>query len=189
MKKKQLDIEDTLNTETGELIPANLLNKVIVKEERRKDGSLRISYDYQYCPTMAEQHTAHLSDINYLMEKYQPDELDAYLAARAQYRREIVNHDFSIEPDLQSAKNTVYQSIQAFNLLPDDIKRHFKNHVEFLKFIDNPDNQDKMIKMGLLKPKQIEDLIIKDEPVNVATQTQRTQDAKDNKPQKPASES
>jgi len=105
---------------------------------------------------MAEQHTAHLSDINYLMQRFQPDELAAYIAARSQYRREILGHDFSQEPSLQEAKNITYKLKQEFENLPDDVRVNFKNHVEFLKFIDNPANQEKMIKLGLMTKREIQ---------------------------------
>lgn len=141
-----------------EVVMEGKLNEVIVREWRRPDGSLGRSTDYSFCPTLTEQHTAHLSDLNYLIDKYKPDELAAYLAARTQHRTEILGHDFSVEPELMDAKNTVYRMKKAFEELPEDIKMMFKNHIEFLKFIDNPDNQDKMIKLGLLKPLEIKEL-------------------------------
>lgn len=143
-----------VNTETG-LISEHELNEVLEIHQRRPDGSLRIQYDYQYCPTMAEQHTAHLSDINYLMKTHRPDELAAYLAARGLSRQEIVGWDFSQEPDSTQARNIAYNLKQSFENLSDDVKMHFKNHVEFLKFIDNPANQEKMLKLGLMTKKEI----------------------------------
>lgn len=137
---------------------SHLLNKVIMKETMRPNGTLRIQQDFSNCPSLAEQHTAHLSNINWLIEKYKPDELAAYIAARSQYRQEILGHDFSQEASLQDAKNYVYASKQAFEELPEKIRIQFKNHVEFLKFIDNPANAEKMTKMGILTQKQIEDL-------------------------------
>lgn len=134
------------------------LNEVIIRETRRENGSLRIQQDFTFCPTLAEQHTAHLTDLNYLIAKYKPDELAAYMAARNQYRQEIKGHDFSSEPDLQEAKNITYYMKKNFEALPEEIKIQFKNHVEFLKFIDNPANQEKMIKLGLLKPAEIKGL-------------------------------
>lgn len=131
------------------------LNEIIVHTSKRANGTLRIQQDFEFCPTLAEQHTAHLSDLDYLMKKYKPDELAAYIAARNQHRHEILGHDFSIEPSLQDAKNIIYQMKSAFEKLPDDIRIQFKNHVEFLKFIDNPANQDKMIKLGLMTKKEI----------------------------------
>lgn len=157
-------MREKVNKETGEVkeIPKNLLNVVIVKKQVRENGTRRIQQDFDNCPTMAEQHTGHLTDINYLMEKYKPDELAAYLAVRNQHRQEIVGHDFSHEPNLQEAKNAVYQSRKNFEDLPEDVRKHFQNHLEFLKFIDNPKNSEKMVKLGLLKQKQIDSVKIED---------------------------
>lgn len=149
------------------------LNKVIVVETKRKNGTIRLQQDFRYCPTMAEQHTAHLSDINYLMKTFQPDELAAYIAARKSHRQEVIGHDFSVEPNLQEGKNAVYRLQTAFQNLPENIRNQFKNHVEFLKFIDNPANQQKMLDMGLLTKKQIAD--------NTTTPTTTTQEAKEKK--------
>lgn len=159
---------EKLNIDTGELTEVSYenLNKVIYKETRRSDGSLRIQQDFTNCPTMAEQHTAHLSDINYLIAKYKPDELSAYLAARSQYRTEVLGHDFSQEPDLQDAKNILYKSKQEFETLPDEVKFQFKSHLEFLKFIDNPDNVQKMLKLGILTVNQIEKIQIPEQTPN-----------------------
>lgn len=161
---------ETINLETGEITESSgKLNEVIIIEERRSDGSLRYAMDFQNCPSMAEQHTAHLTNINYLMERYKPDELAQYLAARNQYRQEIIGHDFSTEPNLQEGRNFVYQSRQAFEQLPEEIRNNFKSHLEFLKFIDNPDNVDKMLKLGILTEKQISDIQIPDpsSPINL----------------------
>lgn len=151
--------KDIVNKETGEIVNAKL-NEVIIKTTLRPNGTYRIQQDFSNCPTMAEQHTAHLTNLNYLIAKYKPDELAAYMAARDQHRREIVGHDFSVEPSMQDAKNVVYQSRKAFDELPDDIKFQFKNHLEFLKFIDNPSNEEKMLKLGLLSKKQVEQIKI-----------------------------
>lgn len=149
-------------------IDKSVLNKVIVTESRRSDGSLRRQLNFENCPTLTEQHTAHLTDINYLMKKYKPDELASYIAARSAHRLEIIGHDFSKEPDLQEARNIVYRSKKAFDELPEEITSNFKNHVEFLKFIDNPANAEKMVKLGLLKPKELEELVIPDPGTNTS---------------------
>lgn len=146
-KKQQEIVEDE----------SHKFNKVQYIHSVRPNGSLRIQQDYTFCPTMAEQHTAHLTNINYLIKTHKPDELAAYLAARSNYRREILGHDFSREPSLQDAKNEVYRLRTAFEKLPDEVRNQFRNHVEFLKFIDNPENQEKMIRMGLLTKKEVQD--------------------------------
>lgn len=161
MAKKQenfLSPEEEAKARALEIASEGKLNEVIHIEFRRPDGSLFIGQDFSNCPSMAEQHSAHVTDINYLMERYQPDELSAYITARNQHRQEIVGHDFSTEPNLQEAKNLVYQLTQAYKELPDDLRRHFKNHVEFLKHIDNPSNQQKLIKLGLITQEQIDRL-------------------------------
>lgn len=97
-----------------------------------------------------------MSDINYLIATYKPDELDAYLAHRAALRPEILGHDFSSEPDLTHAKNIALTLKKNFEALPDEVKINFKNHVEFLKFIDNPQNAEKMLKLGLMTKREIQ---------------------------------
>lgn len=140
------------------VISSGKLNEIIIHEGVRPNGTYRYALDFSNCPTLAEQHTAHLSDINYLIERYKPDELAAYIAARNQHRQEILGHDFSTEPSMQEGKNSVYRMKKAFDELDPDIKNQFKNHVEFMKFIDNPANQEKMLKLGILKKREIENL-------------------------------
>jgi len=160
-KSKVKDDKEIIDPITGELFndkPA--FNERVTVVTQRRDGTRRIQHFFDNCPTLTEQHTAHLSDLNYLMDKYQPDELANYIAARNQYRQEILNHDFSAEPSLQDSMNVVYKSKQNFENLSPDIKKNFRNHVEFLKFIDNPDNKQKMISMGILKPDEIKGIEI-----------------------------
>lgn len=167
---------EKLNLETGEIseIAHDKLNQVITKTTIRADGTLRIQQDFSNCPTLTEQHTAHLTNINYLMEKFQPDELAAYIAARNQYRQEILGHDFSQEPSLQDAKNIIYKSKQEFESLDDDIKRNFSNHLEFLKFIDNPANAEKMLKLGILTKKQLNNITIPEPNLTQSSEPQPT---------------
>lgn len=163
-QKEQIDLS------TGEVLHPKL-NEVIYIETRRPDGSLRRQQDFSNCPTLTEQHTAHLTNINYLIEKYKPDELAAYIAARTQYRQEIVGHNFAAEPSLQDAKNIVYRSKQEFEALGEDITSQFRNHVEFLKFVDNPANAEKLIKLGLITPKQLSNIQIPDPSLTPSSPT------------------
>lgn len=136
--------------------PKQNLNQIITHTSKRANGTTRISWDYSNCPSMAEQHSAHLTDINLLMEKYKPDELAAYIVARGSWKREILGHDFSQELTLQDARNVVVESRRQFELLPDEIKQNFRSHVDFLKFLDNPANAEKMVKLGWLTQQQID---------------------------------
>ena len=44
-----------------EIIAEGKLNEKQIIVTKRKNGSLRIQQDFQFCPTMAEQHTTPLS--------------------------------------------------------------------------------------------------------------------------------
>lgn len=148
--------KETVNKITGEILDISQFNKVIINETRRPDGSLDISQDFQNCPSMAEQDTGHLGDVNWLVANYQVDQLDAYLSHRASLRPEILGHDFSVEPELTQAHNIALNLKKNFESLDEEIKKNFKNHVEFLKFIDNPANAEKMLKMGLMTKREIQ---------------------------------
>lgn len=150
-----------------EVIKSGKLNEIIYVEKLRTNNTLRIQQDFEFCPTLAEQHTAHLSDLNYLIKTYKPDELAAYIAAKNSHKQEILGHDFSQEPSFQDAKNRVYNLKKSFENLDPEIRDQFKNHVEFLKFIDNPANAEKMLKLGLMTKKEIAD-----NTTNVTTTTQ-----------------
>lgn len=134
------------------------INELIIRETLRENGTLRYQLDYSNCPTMTEQHTAHLTDLNYLIKTLKPDELVAYMGQRAQYRQEILGHDFSVEPDKQSAMNTIYTLKKNYQKLMEDhpeLNGLFKNHVEFLKYLDNPANQEKLLRMGVMTKEEI----------------------------------
>lgn len=175
MKKQKSEPKaEKINFDTGEVtaIGLDVLNKVVVNESIRANGSLRIQQDFSNCPTMAEQHTAHLTNLNYLIDRYKPDELGAYLAARSQYRQEIVGHNFASEPSMQEAKNIAYRSRSAFEALPDNLKNQFKSHLEFLKFADIPSNAQKLIDLQILTPKQLQSILISDSQISLSPSPQ-----------------
>lgn len=144
------------------------LDKVKVVISERPNGTRRVQQDFSNCINRTEQHAAAMTDLNYLVSKFRPDELTAYLAARAQYRREILGHDFSKEPSLQDAMNAVYRSKQNFEKLPEEVKRNFRSHLDFMKFIDSEQNAETLVRVGLLKPKQLEELRIPGQPTSSA---------------------
>lgn len=135
--------------------PTQNLGKKIYIYTKRPDGSVRIQESYENCPHMTEQHTSHLTDLNYLFKKYKPDELRAYLAAKSEQRQAIVGYDESKQFSLQEAKNRIVGYKNLFEKLPEDIKTQFPNYIHFCKFIENPANAEKMIKLGLIKKKDL----------------------------------
>lgn len=167
-KQKQMDIDEILNQEeinmeTGEITQkvyedkSGKLGKVIITESKRKDGSVRITEDYSNCPSMTEQHGA--LTVQQLVDRYKPDELAAYLAAKEASRQPIFGLDFTQEPDLQAALNTKYHYQKYFNGLAPQIKGMFRTPLEFLKFMDNPANAEKMVEFGIFKKAEVKEIL------------------------------
>lgn len=142
----------------SEVVESAKLNEVIIRQTRRADGSLRVQQDFSYCPSLTEQHLAHMTDLNHLIAKYKPDELASYIAARSQYRREIIGHDFSMELSLQDAHNAVYAAKKIYSELEPEVRNQFRSTLDFIKFIDNPANAEKMVKLGLISRKQVDSM-------------------------------
>lgn len=159
-KQKQALIEESINMETGEILEniitdkSGKLGKVIINEFKRPDGSVRITEDYSNCVSMAEQHGS--MTVQELVDRYKPDQLAAYIAARDQARQPIIGHDFSQEPSLQDALNTKYYYQKYFNSLDPKIQAMFKSPLDFLKHVDNPANAEKLIELGIFKKPDIE---------------------------------
>lgn len=118
-------------------------------------GSVRIQQDFSTCISTTDQHAGHAVDINYLVQRYKPDELSMYLAAKAQQRQKIEGYDFSKEPNLQEAKNEVYRLEQLFEKLPKNIKKEFNGVVDFMKFLDSPVNVDKLVDLKIFTKSEL----------------------------------
>lgn len=173
---EHLTKEQKSNRELRQKARENPMNKIIIEViyDKHRGPQPRIRYDFQNCPTRAEQHSWKETNIPELMKRFKPDELAQYIAARGSDRQEIVGHDFASEPNLQEASNEVLSMKKAFGRIPEEIRNQFNSHLEFLKFIDNPANQDKMIAMGLLKKTEIEDLTGKQTKSEQKTPPQKT---------------
>lgn len=142
---------------TGE-IHENKLNQIITITTRRPNGTLRVQYDYSNCISRTDPTGAEMTDLNYLVNKYTPNELANYLAMKNMGKQPIMGHDFSKEPNLQDSMNEVVRLQNEFKKLSPEVHAHFKNVHEFLKFTDNPKNVEQMLKLGLATKKEIEKL-------------------------------
>lgn len=131
------------------------LGEMLVIETERKGSGPRVQFDFKNCPTMTDQSSAFLTDINYLVQKFTPDELTQYLEQRNQYRQEILGHDFSQEPNYQDGLNRVVEIKKVLESMPDEIKMYCKNPLEFVKFLDDPRNQEILIRHKIITPKEI----------------------------------
>ena len=65
--------------------------------------------------------------------------------------RQALYGDFSQVTDYATAQVKIAEAKQSFEQLPSDIKEQFDNDVtKLLDWIDNPDNEEEAIKLGLL---------------------------------------
>lgn len=66
--------------------------------------------------------------------------------------------DFTIAPaDYQEAMNIMIEAEDRFAALPSDIRKRFDNKpLNLLEFIQNPDNYEEGVKLGIFNPKVVE---------------------------------
>lgn len=124
---------------------------------------IRVQQDFTGMPSLTDQSQIDENNIGKLMQKYTPDELQAYILARTAGKREIVGHDFSQEPSLQEAKNIAYRISEEFKALPQYIRKEFDTPTEYLMFCSNPQNTPQLEAWGLAKKK--EEVVPKEEPL------------------------
>ncbi|UOF82991.1 scaffold protein [Microviridae sp.] len=135
-----------------------VIGKVIQAREKRPNGTLRSSREYTDCVSKVDKSKAFQNDVNTLIKKHSASEIDMLLKLRAANRRPIQNYDETQEPSLQEAKNEVVRLKNAFNNLDLKVRKQFNHVGEFIEFIDNPQNRDEIIAMGLatlVKPEPI----------------------------------
>lgn len=99
-------------------------------------------------PSLAKQSFKKECDINHIMSKYLKTGLINHVAKYNGKYGESLPTDF----DYQDACNAVLEAQEIFMSVPSDIRRKFNNDpAEFLEFVKNPENIEKMYEMGLAK--------------------------------------
>lgn len=101
-------------------------------------------------PTMTQQNFKRECDINVIMQRYL--EGDAPLVDPLKVRSsEPLFGDFSDIPDLQTAQNKLIEANDMFMQLNSNIRLRFNNDpLEFVAFVQNPDNEDELRELGIL---------------------------------------
>lgn len=83
-------------------------------------------------------------DVNIILSKYQKSGILPYMRAGGSYG------DFSQVSDYQTALNTINQAEEAFRSLPSKLRARLHNDpAEFLQFVQDPANEEELIKYGL----------------------------------------
>lgn len=95
-------------------------------------------------PGLTKQSHKKETDINQIMSKYQKTGVLNFVNKTAP-------EFMQVEPiDLQQAMNLVIRSNEMFGDMPSSLRKKFGNDpMEFLDFVNNPENLDEMVELGL----------------------------------------
>ena len=100
-----------------------------------------------YGPSLTRQSEAAYADINKIMAKYRKT------GVLPPQTREGFYADISEVGDYREALARVEQMDEQFSSLPADLRIKFNNDpAEFLDFVSNEENMDKIEEMGLISP-------------------------------------
>jgi phage internal scaffolding protein len=98
-------------------------------------------------PSLAKQSFAREADINNIMHRYR---LTGILE---QGTRQPMWGDFASVPEYQEAQNIIIRANQAFQGLDARLRERFHNDpANLLAFVQNADNRDEAIRLGLVNP-------------------------------------
>lgn len=116
-----------------------------------------------------KQSFKNMCNINEIMKKYKKNgELPGIIKENPKYG------DFTNVPTYQEGLNTIIKAQAQFDALPSNVRKRFHNEpAEFLEFVNNEENKDEMIKMGLaVKKEEIK------EPAQKKPEPKATEEAK-----------
>lgn len=122
----------------------------MVKIVKPYDKPLRVQVK-DFGPSRAKQSFKEESDINNILERYRKTGLIEHVNRyQGQYG------DVSTAVDYQSALNIVKNAEMMFDSLPSHIRNQFQNDpMEFLAFAENPENEEKMVELGLKEAPEV----------------------------------
>jgi len=97
---------------------------------------------------LTEQNHKDETDINNIVRKYNKTGLIDHLNQFEKQYGDMTGYDY------QEAMNTVAAANTMFEGLPSSIRNKFDNDpAKFINFVDDEANADKLVEMGLVKPK------------------------------------
>lgn len=117
-----------------------------------EDGNpkgLRVSVDCSEDEIIVEQSHKEEVNINSIIKRHGID----LVTKVANLRSSEYQFDDVTGNDFQEAMNIVIKAQDTFQNLPHQVRDKFDNSpAKFLDFVQNPDNNDKMVEMGLAHP-------------------------------------
>lgn len=112
--------------------------------EKRENGTTRVATLNEE-PSKTQQQFKEDCDVNFIVKKFMRTGQLTHLAKQQGYYA-----DMSEYPDLATAMQSLSEAQSAFDALPADLRRRFGNSpVEMVKFLQDPNNVEESIKLGL----------------------------------------
>lgn len=97
-------------------------------------------------PVITEQAHKDKVDINWILADYEKTRLVKHV------NQNVGRYDDVSAADFQTAMNLVASTKTMFDGLPSGVRTQFGNDAsKFLAFVQNPDNKDQMVKMGIIE--------------------------------------
>lgn len=121
------------------------MKKVIVED----NGRVRVvrEFDSLSRPSRVQKHFKDDTDINKIIKKYHAEQRLLQAPNKGYYG------DFSNAPTYLEARQSLINAQVAFNNLPSDVRKRFDNDPhQLLSFLDDSNNRDEAIKLGLIDP-------------------------------------
>lgn len=119
--------------------------------EKRKNGSIRV-YTVNNEPSMTDQQFKDDCDVNFIVNKFTKT---GHLTHLAKFQGMYA--DVSAIPDLAEAMQIVSTAQTAFDTLPAELRSRFGNSpVNMVEFVNDVNNKDEAIKLGLIPQPQKE---------------------------------
>lgn len=125
----------------------------------RENGTKRVQ-TINELPSKTDQSQKDDCDVNNIMAKFQRTGQITHLA-----KKSGTYYDSSEIPDLHQALQIVNEAGQNFSQLPAILRKKF-NHdpQEFVKYLQDPSNDEEAIKLGLKKKKVASEPLVPSEP-------------------------
>lgn len=102
--------------------------------------------DFKDCEPITEQSHKKACDINHILSRYRKTGIIEHTARHKGEYGDMPSVTY------HEAMNLVIKAQNSFMELPAEIRKKFDNNAEsFLRFVENPDNQEEMRQMGLME--------------------------------------
>lgn len=132
--------------------------------QKRFHHTERPTIDCSKDETLVEQHHKDDCDVNKIIPRYERTGILTHLNAIEGTYGDLTGFDF------ETAANMVANANSLFEQLPGQVKKRFRNSpAMFLDFMDNPNNADEMVALGLATLKEATEFKTEDTARKVKT--------------------